>query len=414
MTVRARVAVVSDYTLATLGGAENAFHDQVLGLSAVADVLALCPASPRLGELGRRPGVRAVGVPVAFLTPGLGFPVVANTERLRSFFNAQLRAYRIQVLHLHSEFGIAAAAMAAARRLGIGVVQTVHTFFWQTRAPIQTLLAAGGPPVHRLLTGLAQPRLSLADRPGDSALRAMTLASARRADRVISPSAHQAEKLRAAGLPAVDVVPNMVAANPDARPVVRIDGPLQVLWVGRLADEKRVVPFVRAARRAMAVVGPQHLRVRIVGGGPRTRSVRRLLAGQPGFDLCGRVSPGEVVRLLARSHVSVLSSIGWDNQPMTVAESITALRPVIWSDPALREGLDRAGIAAFGACPSVLAETLIDLATDPTPVLQASAAAVEARSLFSAEEFLQSVFESYRAVGAPVGDPAVAEPQCAS
>ncbi|TDT33922.1 glycosyltransferase [Naumannella halotolerans] len=412
MTRRARVAVVSDYTLATLGGAENAFHDQVLALSAVADVLAICPPSERLAALGRQPQIRAMGVPAAFVVPGLGFPLVPHTARLRHRLRTVLAEHRVEVVHLHSEFGLAAAAIAAARELGIAVVQTVHTFFWQTTAPIQTLLALGGPPFHRLVTGFSPARIRLADRAGDSALRAMTLATARRVDLVISPSAHQADRLRAAGLARVEVVPNTVAPNPTARPVTSIDGPLRVLWIGRLADEKRILPFVRDALRAVGDVGADRLQVEIVGAGPRQAQVRRLIDGHRGITWRGRLDPAEIPAALERAHVTVLSSIGWDNQPMTVAESITALRGVIWCDPALTEGLADAGIAAFGESTDVLAGRLVELATDPTPVIAASSAAISARDVFSADTFLRSVTRAYRTAMAVEQQTGV--PTCAS
>lgn len=396
-----RVAVVSDYTLATLGGAENAFHEQVGTLARSTEVLAICPPSERLAALGRQPRVTALGVPVAFVAPGLGFPVARNTARLRAMFRRTFAAAGTEVVHVHSEFGVAAAAIAAARQLGLPAVQTIHTFFWQTQAPIQRLLALGGPPFHRWLTGLADSGVRLADRSGDSALRNMSLAVGLAADRVVSPSAHQAAALRAAGLERVDVVPNAVSPNAAARPVRSIDGPLRVLWIGRFADEKRVLPFLRSALRALEAVGPERLHIDLLGTGPRYARARRLVGAAPGITLHGRVPHADIPGWLARSHVSALSSIGWDNQPMTVAESIMALRGVIWADPALTEGLDRAGIPAFGHDEGVLARRLADLARDPAPVLAASAAAVQARELFGADEFTRAVLGVYARAGVP-------------
>lgn len=105
---------------------------------------------------------------------------------------------------------------------------------------------------------------------------------------------------------------------------------------------------------------------------------------------------------LSRSHVTALTSIHWDNQPMTVAESLMLLRGVIWCDPALTEGLTQAGIPAFGDDENVLAGLLSELARDPTPVLAASRAAVHARSIFSAEHFTQTVLDVYHRAGVPV------------
>lgn len=403
---RPRIALVSDYTMATLGGAESAFGEQARALAASSDVLVACPASPALAALGRHPGITAFPVPVPLTLPGLGLPVAPNTARLRAALRRVFVAHRIDAVHVHSEFGIAAAAIDVAHELGIPVAETVHTFFWQAPAAAQPLLRVIVPRFHRLVTGYPSTTTQLARLPGDSALRNMTLTVARHADRVISPSAHQAEHLREAGLPRVDVVPNTVAEAPDARPVTSIDGPLRVLWTGRFAPEKRVLPFLAAAIEALDVVGPGLLRIDLLGTGPQFCAAARMIDDRPGIRLHGRVPHDDIPQWLARSHCSVLSSLGWDNQPMTVAESITALRGVIWCDPALTEGLDRAGIPAFG--PNGLTRRLIGLAVDPAPVLHASAAAAEARRLFGPGQFAQSVLDVYRlAAGSPRLRPAL-------
>lgn len=399
MEYRPRVALISDYTLSTLGGAENAFYEQVLSLAEQTEVLAVCPPSDRLAVLGRHPRVTALGMPASWIVPGLGFPVTRQTRQRQQRLRQAFQAAGVALVHVHSEFGIAAAAIAAARELGLPVVQTIHTFFWQIKAPIQKLLAVGTPAVHGWMTGMPGARRQLAPLPGDSALRNMSLTVGQHVDRVVSPSAHQAQRLYAAGLRKLDVVPNAVTRNPQARPVRHIDGPLRVLWMGRFSDEKRVLEFIRSGLRALDQVGPQRLQIDLLGTGLRYAAAARIIGDRPGINLVGRVAAADIPQWLARGHVTVLSSIGWDNQPMTVAESITALRGVIWSDPALTEGLTEAGIPAFGHDEDVLTQRLVELAEDPAPVIAASAAAVEARRLFDPATFRRAIFAVYRRAG---------------
>lgn len=416
------VAVVSDYSLNHLGGAENAYADQVRALSDVADVLAVNPPSRRLERLEETPGVTVMPIRAAFTLPGLGLPVIRNTAQLRARLRRAFVAHGVDVVHVHSEFGLAAAAVQTAQELDIPTVETVHTFFWQTQAPVQGLLARVGPRFHRAVTGLEPTTDVLAERPGDSALRNMTLTLARRVDRVISPSAHQAVRLRQAGLPRVDVVPNSAPANPAAEPLTRVDGPLRVLWIGRFAPEKRVVPFVEAALKALDAVGPDNLRVDMVGTGPQFCQVAQMVDARPGIHLAGALPNDLIPGRLRRSHVSVLSSIGWDNQPMTIAESVTALRGVIWCDPALTEGLvatdglPGAGIPALGEhreSGSDLASTLAGLALSSGPVVEASRRALAARELFTADHFTASARDVYLRAGvrnaAPLTSPAEME-----
>lgn len=392
-----RIAVVSDYSLATLGGAETAYYEQVRTLGQHVDVIAMsCPA-PRLTELGTHPGVTAVDVPVWFRVPLYGLPVTRNTPELTSFFVDSFRARGTQLVHIHSEFGIAAAALMAARQLGLPVVHTIHTFFWQTAWPIQRALAWGTPRYHAFVTRMAASDLVLDAKAGNSALRNMTVTLARQVDQIVSPSEHQAHRLREVGLGPVTVIPNTLAAPPDARPLERVGRPLKVVWVGRFIAEKRVLPFIRAVRTAMDALPAGSLEVDLLGAGEQFRAAQRLVAGYPSINLHGRVPHSEVQDRLRSAHVSVLTSVGWDNQPMVVVESINALRGVIVSDPELQEGLAGPGIPAFGRDEGVLARVLVDLARDPAPVVAASRACLTAREEFSVETYLTRTFAVYEA-----------------
>lgn len=406
-SARRRVAVVSDFTLATLGGAEAAYREQVKALAGEYDVLALCPGSDELADLGRLDHVTAVGLPVIFRVPGLGFPVTRNNARLRAAIDTALTEFPVDVIHLHSEFGIGAATHQVAANRGIPVVQTVHCWL-QTHWPIQPLLAAGAPLFHRWATGLTQPGRRFADRRGDSALRAMTVAVAEHATRIVSPSSHLAEDLAAAGLGPIDVIPNAQAVPPSGEPLTTIEGPLRVFWFGRCVGEKRLLPFVESALAAIEEVGPGRLRIDIAGDGEHLARARALAAGVDDIVLHGRLDHRQILDELSRCHVTALTSVGFDNQPMMVVESVSALRGVIHTDPRLREGLDSgAGLLAAGE-PSVLTELLVRLARDPAPVIAASRAAVDAREEFSATTFVRRADATYTA--AVTAEPATVIP----
>lgn len=397
----ARVAVVSDFSLATLGGAEAAYREQVKALAGAGlQVLAISPNSAGMSVLGSITGVTAVGLPVLFRVPRIGFPVVRNTRALRRLIATALTVHGIDVVHLHSEFGIAAATHEVARELQIPVVQTVHCWLF-TDWPIQRALSVGVPIFHRLLTGVPQPRGRFAEKTGDSAMRAMTVALARRATRIVAPSGHIGEDLRGVGLGPVDVIPNTVGVPARAGVLSPLNpsndsGPLRVLWFGRCVAEKRLVPFVRSACAAIARLGPGRLHIDVAGEGDQLARARSIAADVEGIHFLGRLEPEQIARQLEQCHVSALTSVGFDNQPMMVVESISALRPVIYCDPRLREGLDAgAGLAAFGD-ESVLTELLVALATDRTPLLAASRAAERVRGEFSPATFATRASASYQ------------------
>ncbi|MFI6426508.1 glycosyltransferase [Promicromonospora sp. NPDC050880] len=391
-----RVAVVCDYALDYLGGAQTALVEQVAALTAHgAEVVVVAPSSASAAvRAGLGEGVTYDRVPARWVLPGLALPVVPNSASLRRRLAAVLTERRIEVVQLHSEFGVAAAAAAVAADLGLPVVHTVHTFFWQTDLRPQRIVAALVRAFHRGITGLRPTRVHLADRPGDSALRNMTLGVARQADLVVSPSAHQAARLRAAGLEHVAVVPNTVTPpGPAAQPLEQVDGPLRVVWIGRCEPEKRVLPFVRALTGAQRRLGPGRLHGVVVGDGSQLAAARQA-AGDAEIEFLGRQERDRIPGLLAGAHLAALTSYGFDNQPMTIVEAVTAGRGVLYCDPALSEGLAGPGIQV-PVDEEGMSAALVDLAGRPDLVVAASGATERARAEFAPATHARRMLELY-------------------
>ncbi|MBO0811277.1 MAG: glycosyltransferase family 4 protein [Microlunatus sp.] len=401
-----RVAVVCDYSLAYLGGAQTALLQEVAALSAQGTrVLVLSPSPPEVWTRVRpAEPVEHLQLPSACTLPGLDLPVVRNTRRQRTRLSELFTRLDITIVHLQSEFGLAAAAAAVAGELQLPVVHTVHTFFWQAPDVGQPLLAAAVRGFHRVITRLPSSTARLSDKPADSALRNMTLTMARNADLVLSPSAHQADRLRQAGLHQVAVLPNTVSYGSDAVGLTAVDGPLKIIWIGRCVPEKRILTFVRAATAALDIIGPDKINFTVVGDGPQLPEARATAGDRGGISFLGRQDHDHVIRLLAESHLAALTSYGFDNQPMTVVEAVRALRGVLYCDPALREGLEGPGILA-PPDDAGLAAKLVELATDPAPVLAASQAAVEARIGFGPEHHAAELIKHYRRLLAGRGTP---------
>lgn len=366
-----RIAIVLDYSLDLIGGAQRA---------ALNEAAALVDAGHRVLLVGPRPadpaGLLPAGVDALWTTartlPALDFPLVVDDEALRTRVHDHLRAARVDAVHLHSEFGHARAALAAARRLSLPVVHTVHTAYWPgVPTPMR-------PAARRLLAHLAGP----VPRRTANPLLDHTLDMACAADAVVSPSAHQALDLARLGAPEPVVVPNCDVAGALPLPLPAADH-LRVAWVGRCVPEKRLLTFVRAVRLAQRRLPEDALRVAIAGDGLLLPVAERL-AG-PGTVLLGRLDRGDVRRLLDASHVTALTSHGFDNQPMTVVESIRAGRGVLHTDLRLREGLDRAGLLTRSPDAAGIAELLVELALDGTRVRSAAAGARAAATLFAPE-----------------------------
>ena len=405
-----RIALVCDYSLDYLGGAQSAFLDQARILRARGHSVTIIAPALR-GDGGQKwvaawrngPG-GVVPVPARVVLPGVDLPVVRNSKALRARLDEELQSRRIDVVHLHSEFGLSAAVVAAAQSRGIPTVQTVHTFFWQAPMPrlAGVIAAAGVRGFTRWLRGFAAGDASLAVRPLDSALRNVTLSMGQRVDAVVSPSAHQADRLRAAGLDNVHVVPNAIALGDEPGAALTVDAaapPLRIVWVGRLVAEKRLLEFVDAIVLAAARLAPGALDVEIVGEGPLRAEAERRAAGAP-VRFLGRLVRDEVAAAMRGADLVALTSYGFDNQPMTVIEALHAGRSVFYVDPALTEGLEAAGILASPHTSAGMADALVRLANDPAEVVDASARAVVAAREFDPDVYAARLLDVYAAAAA--------------
>lgn len=408
-----RIALVIDYSLAYLGGAQSAFLDEARLLrQAGHEVTIVGPV--RSGDRWPEEWVasaadgrgRAAAIPIATraTVPVVDLPLKRNTALVRYRLDREFWARRIDTVHVHSEFGLSAAAISVARRRGFTTAQTVHTFFWQAALPagvprwVARLGALGVRGFGRMLRGfpsryVAPDGAPLAPAPIDAALRGLTASLAARVGVVISPSAHQAEKLRAAGLAPVAVVPNALAvAGSPGVALAGVDGALRIVWVGRLVPEKRLLEWIEAVR--IAVARGASIEVEVVGEGPLRAEAERAARGLP-VRFAGRLPRAEVHERMSAAHLVALTSNGFDNQPVTIVEALHARRGVFYVDAALTEGVDVAGVRASSPEPAAMAELLVELAADPARVVAASRAAAEGAAAFDPDAHVARVLAAY-------------------
>ncbi|MGO1660502.1 MAG: glycosyltransferase family 4 protein [Canibacter sp.] len=371
-----RVALVMDYSLEYLGGAQSAFLDEAEALSTYGhDVLIVAPGTVD-SRWTKQWDRHLLAVKARGTIPVVDLPYIPNNDKLqkklREIFNQEI----IDIVHVHSEFGLAHAAAAAAHDLEIPIVYTVHTFFWEARLPKLIDHAAAAPLRQALttLTGRPPSKVHLAEKQIDSVLRGATLTMAETADEVISPSGTQAETLRAAGIDSVRVVPNSAQHDEPAGEVLtEVTGALKLMWVGRLTHEKRILQFIEAVKIAAAGTD---IEVTITGTGPLTRAAKKAAKSLP-VTFTGRLSRADVQRHMRGNHLTVLTSYGFDNQPVTIVESIHARRPVLLCDPRLTEGLHGSGLYTEGPEPEQIAQLIVELDQNRKRVIQASQATVE-------------------------------------
>lgn len=380
--------LVCDYSLRYLGGAQTALLRQAEAvIRAGGKVTVLAPDS---AAVVLPAGVVGVEPPKTRVLPGAQLPLFRRNGSLERLLSDTLHERKITAVMNHSEYGLAATAAVTAKRLGIPVMHTVHTFFWRAPAvvaPLSGILRL----LASMLTGLPVHRGRLAARRFDSALRGVTLSCALLADMIISPSAHQAQRLRDAGAKHVSVVSNVTDSTIAAvKPPT--ESPLRLAWVGRFAPEKRLEVAVEGTLKALAARGENSMQLRIAGGDPNKR-MRRKTAKFPAIMWLGRITPAEVDVLLDDSHALLLTSYGFDNQPMSALEAFNRSRPVILVDPALETEFEGSALLTKNPDSEGIANTLITLIDDQSPLVTASRAAVEFSKRTTAEIHVESLLQ---------------------
>lgn len=243
------------------------------------------------------------------------------------------------------------AAWAATRVTGTPLVATWHEFWgshWGEYLPHR-----------RLISGVARA-LEAGARPLSDAVVAVSPFTLRRMG--AEPSARNR------------VVPNGVdipvaAARGNGDAAMHADRPFDVVYVGRLIDEKRLdllieaIAELRDAHRPMSAV--------IAGDGPALRDLEaqaRRLGVQGLVRFCGRITDDERSALLGQSRLYVLPSIR-EGFGIGVLEAFAVgAVPIVVAGPhtaapdLVRDGVD--GLVVDGS-PSSIAAAIRSLADDP-------------------------------------------------
>ena len=388
MPAKQTVAIISDFYLDYVGGAQSSMLEQKAALAEAGHPVYL------VANVRRGTTIASVDLAItpAFSVPGVDLAVTFNRPALVRQLVEYFTARKVDVVHLQTEFGLAHAATTAAHELGLPVVHTVHTFYWQSAGVGPTLVAPVMKALLQSMTSTRFPRTRFTGRPSDDTLRNMTAAMASRADVVVSPSEHQGADLAAAGVDSpIVVVPNPISRSPRPARLLADDAPPRFLWVARCEPEKRPLVFAAAVIEALATAS---FEVDFVGEGSQLSELRSLAANEPRIRVHGNLGHDAVLDLIDASSMVALTSYGFDNQPMTIAESVSRYRGVLFCDPKLREGLGDSGFLSATPDDHGLAAALVEL-VGPGRLQQLSAGAQRDAVTFSAATYVERITAVY-------------------
>ena len=272
----------------------------------------------------------------------------------------------IDVVHTLTTYGAAITGMRAARRHGLPLVHTAQSrddAFIEHTAPAPYAVALAMRALHGRFVPHRKPAQTSSGSRAARHAWVTIVGQAQAADHVITPTAHFANLLTEHGLTRpVHIVSNgvdddLVDGNGTASPPT--DGPLRLVWCGRLSAEKRLLEAIDAVERAPNCV------LDIYGEG----DLHDQAAARSGerIRLHGKVSQAECLTALASADAVLFPSVGAESQGMVLLEATAAGAPVVYCDPTLAETVPDGG----GVCTGDLAGTLIALDREALAAMRA-------------------------------------------
>lgn len=273
---------------------------------------------------------------------GIGKQVDAMKRTLgmgdvRDRFEAVLDDFKPDVVHLHNIHSYLSPVVGElAHRRGIRVVWTMHDY--KLLCPRYDCLR-DGKPCEKCFNGAKINVLTHRCMKGSVAASGVAWLEAlkwnrkrleKNTDRYICPSKFMAAKIKSGGFDPekITVLSNFLdpvklrqyqAMNPTAP---RED---YCCYAGRFSSEKGIENLLEVASRLP-------YRWKVAGSGPLEQEMRDKYAHCKNIEFLGMLEAPEVAQLLASARLSVMPSQCYENNPLSVVESLCAGTPVVGSD----------------------------------------------------------------------------------
>ena len=251
-------------------------------------------------------------------------------------FEAVLDDFKPDVVHLHNVHSYLSPVVGAlAHQRGIRVVWTLHDY--KLLCPRYDCLLEGKPCekcfkgakrnvlIHRCMKG-SLPASLVAWLEAKKWNRRVLEKST---DVFVCPSEFMADKMRMGGFESAKLkVINNFLDPVKLTHYQTLDNDMTrddyYCYVGRLSNEKGIAHLLEVASRLP-------YRLKVAGGGPLEAELRASYADYPNIEFLGMLDAQGVARLLTQARLSVVPSQWYENNPLTVVESLCAGTPVAGS-----------------------------------------------------------------------------------
>ena len=251
-------------------------------------------------------------------------------KEVRNSFTSLLKDFRPDVVHLHNIHSYLSPSVAViAREFGCRVVWTLHDYklFCSSYSCV-----CNGEPCDRCIEHPADVVINRCMKQSLLASVAALLETThwninkmlQCVDMFICPSLFMAQEMEKAGVPCdkLTVIPNyLVEERRDSSPVVTGRGDY-CCYVGRLSPEKGVDTLLKA-------VATLPLKLKVAGDGPLLDPLKSDYSSFANIEFLGRLTGNDVNGLLRLARFSVVPSSWWENNPLSVIESLSAGTPVV-------------------------------------------------------------------------------------
>ncbi len=263
------------------------------------------------------------------LSPDLNFFWPGATRRLQ----AVMASHDIDIVHLHNPVGLGANLIPSAKRAARKCIVTLHDHwgfcFQQTK-----LRPDGSVCTNHEECALCKKNI----KPGKHIALPMRLRRdyvvwcLSQADQLLVPSGYLAYAYTQAGFPAglLSVLSNGIELDfvraSDKEPSA--NGAVRFLWSGYLGEHKGILVFLSAleklsgqreltGRWQVTIAGEGHLR-------PKVEAALRSGRFGKTVNFVGKLPRAQILELLRRIDVSVLTSVWPENEPVTMLEAIAS------------------------------------------------------------------------------------------
>lgn len=256
-------------------------------------------------------------------------------DNLNDSFKKLLDDFRPDVVHFHNIHSYLSPSLAkTAKQYGATVVWTLHDY--KLLCPSYLCLRNGKPcekclshPINVLTHRCMKGSLAASAIAWMESMRWNKKYIQRWVDSIISPSRFLADLMKKGKFESdkITVLPNFLDLKSEATHAITPAPQREdyYCYVGRLSEEKGV-------RTLLKVAATMDREIRIAGDGPLLDELKERYDGYGTIKFLGRIGAAEVTTLLGNARFSVVPSEWYENNPLSVIESLCAGTPVVGAD----------------------------------------------------------------------------------